>query len=209
MKHRFTTLDSFRGSPLSWNYPSWSISAEIVAYIAFCISIVYIRKFGSGYPSGMFLGISLLPIITIRLIFNSLNIELTNNYSILRCIFGFFIGCFTYEMYNQIAVGSANSQQFTLWEILALSVSLLATMYLPEDLNFVLPVFYAGTLSYSIYMTHAAVAVVFDNHIKSNQKELPRCAYDLTCGVLDCCIFHLQVYIRVHRDRHETAKNAV
>lgn len=191
-------LQSFNITPLSWNYPSWSISAEIVAYIVFCISIVYIRKFSSGYRSVMFLGISLLSITIIRLIFNSFNIELTNNYSMLRCMFGFFIGCFTYEMYHQIAARSGGSQQFTLWEILTLSVSLLATMYLPEELNFVLPVFYAatilcfafekgkmsswftnklfltiGTLSYSIYMTHAAVAVVFEIILKVIKKDSP------------------------------------
>lgn len=189
-------LQSFNITPLSWNYPSWSISAEIVVYVVFCFSIVYIKKFNSTYRSMMFLGISILSITAIRLIFNSFNIELTDNYSMLRCMFGFFIGCFTYELYCGLQNYSKSTAQFTFLEILTLSASVCATMYLPESLNFTLPAFYAitilcfafekgamsqwltnklllslGTLSYSIYMTHAAVAVVFEIILKVLKKD--------------------------------------
>lgn len=211
-------LQSFNITPLSWNYPSWSISAEIVAYIAFCVSIVHIRKLNSRFRSIMFLGISLLSLTAIRLIFDSFNIELTNNYSMFRCMFGFFIGCFTYELYCQISTYSPGSVQFTIWEFLTLSVSLLATMYLPEDFNFILPVFYAltilcfafekgamsswltnklflsiGTLSYSIYMTHAAVAVVFEIVVKVIKKDSPA-FLTLTLGIYVITVYLISMF---------------
>ncbi|WP_159476908.1 acyltransferase [Dyadobacter sp. 3J3] len=183
-------LQSFNITPISWNYPSWSISAEIVAYIVFCLTIVYVNKVTRSYRIIAFVAISIISLYLIKVTNGSYNLEITSNFSMFRCMFGFFIGCAAYEFYS-VVNGSGMVKHSTILEILTLSLSLLATMYLPESYNFLLPLIYSftiicfafelgkvaswlsnnffkqlGELSYSIYMTHAAIAILFEIILK-------------------------------------------
>lgn len=179
---------SFSMTSAGWNYPSWSISAEMVTYLIFCFSIVYINRLTLSKRIISFLAIVLTALSIIYSINGNVDIKLINNFSMVRCMYGFFAGCITYEVYKLIV--SEQRQQktvITALEVVTLLTSLLLTSYLPEQLSFLLPISYAisvlvfsleggtlsqwlnnkllnkvGNLSYSIYMTHAAIAIVFE-----------------------------------------------
>jgi len=184
-------LQSFNITSISWNYPSWSISAEMVAYLVFCLLAVHIKNINNYYRVPAFLLISTLSLILVRIITGSFDIEITSNFSMFRCMFGFYLGCAVYELHKKINILNFKPIGYTLVETIALSISLLSTMYLAEDYNFLLPVIYSltififalekgifsnflshnlfitvGKYSYSIYMTHAAIAIVFEIIVK-------------------------------------------
>lgn len=180
-------MQSFSITSAGWNYPSWSISAEMVTYLIFCLLIVYINRLPLLGRIGSFLAISLLSLGLLYGIKGNLDVKMTNTFSMVRCMYGFFAGCFTYEIYRLVREKKLSKITCSVFEITILLTSLIATAYLPESFSFVLPICFVlcvlifaieggilsiwlnnkllhkiGELSYSIYMTHAAIAIVFE-----------------------------------------------
>ncbi|MES2732453.1 MAG: acyltransferase [Bacteroidota bacterium] len=193
-------VQSFNITSLSWNYPSWSISAEMVAYVVFCLSIVYIKQLRVSLRVIIFMALSMGSLLIINWLFGTYSIKITASFGMFRCMFGFFIGCIVYELYRVLSrhLKTISLDTFTVFEIAALLVSLLSTMYLPARVNFLLPLAYAitilcfafekgklsqwlsykffitmGKYSYSIYMVHAVIAIVFEITIKVLKIESP------------------------------------
>lgn len=66
-------LNAWTGSSMSWNVPSWSISAEWFVYLLFPIIAVLLRKFAQGVTAHFLIGIGLLFAIIFAYSANQLN----------------------------------------------------------------------------------------------------------------------------------------
>ncbi len=78
---------------VSWNIPSWSISAEMIAYIIFGALTFWIsRKKFSSAKAGIYAFIGLLALATLYLVTGSLALTYSYDYGFLRAIAGFFVG---------------------------------------------------------------------------------------------------------------------
>lgn len=181
-------MQSFSQTSAGWNYPSWSISAEMFTYLVFCLLIVYRKQFAFHGRIVSFCIISLCSLALIYVVNDDFDIKMTTNFSMLRCMYGFFAGCIVYEVYRQIIEKEwVKALSFTALELVVLVGSLLMTAYMPQQLSFLLPIAFClcilifsmeggklskylnnrllgkiGELSYSIYMTHAAIAIIFE-----------------------------------------------
>lgn len=159
---------------LSWNYPAWSIGAELVAYTAFWL--VYAR-FGGRMNWVWALVISVAAYAVV--LANGDTILRTNDFGGIRCIGGFFLGVAMYYLSAQIRVSKANSTAFevlvvvgaiallsmspgAVWLELATVVSFAAVVFVFSGssgavtgvLNAPVLVF-LGRISYSVYLLHA------------------------------------------------------
>lgn len=85
---------------LTWNFPSWSISAEVFSYIFFSL----ILKVCLRYNKSSFYIISFIISITSFLILYSINLDFnyfyTYDFGFLRCLAGFFSGVFAYYVHK-------------------------------------------------------------------------------------------------------------
>ncbi len=163
---------------LSWNYPAWSIGAELIAYVLF---FIVLRLFGRQFGLGHALAVSLVA-YAFLVRDNPTTMLRTFDMGAIRCIGGFFLGVAVYlfkEKYVDpswrpgtllegatialvaatitVAPGSAVTE---LNVILAFGLLVLTFStsqgYFSRLLNRPLPV-YLGKISYSIYMVHALV----------------------------------------------------
>ena len=173
-------------SQLSWNYPSWSISAEFVSYLIFALLAVCAARW---------LRI-ILPIIAFAgsafLLVRLGHIEAHVDFGWLRCLVGFSLGAFLrLFLWEPLRcdVAEGPSRGWTLLEIAAVSyvvgfvtlfgegpisiaapfVFMAAIFVLAHEGGWVShglksrPVMWLGLLSYSVYMTHAFVIARLTN----------------------------------------------
>ena len=179
-------------SHLSWNGPSWSISTEFFAYIAFYILTVTIDRKNNIYLP---LSISFLCYMFLFSLGRD-NLDITFDYGFFRCLAAFYLGVFLFRSDKGIEFSSI--KLMSIIEVIAISTLVIAVTY--SDLNnlsilltiasflFVLVVFSSsksgcigklletkimrsvGVWSYSIYMVHAivlsSVSNVFEYIIK-------------------------------------------
>lgn len=160
---------------LSWNFPSWSISTEFFAYLAFPLA------------APLLLRLRVLPaLVVMALLYAGLGwlamseggLHITSGPSFLRCILQFMMGVLLYRLYQQGLLASWLSRDGV---FLAAAVTALVVMHLGgPDMLVVLaflvlvaagiqnggrvrralhvrPLVWLGEVSYSIYMTHAVI----------------------------------------------------
>lgn len=161
--------------PLSFNYPAWSISIEYYAYLLFALIVVLLP----GQARWAFVAVSGLALVAL-----SINSSVFTRVALqgLAC---FFAGAITYQVYRAVQHISMQPWLGNALEGLVV-MGIVATLSLvssPQDrllsLLFCLAVLvfafesgsvsvllgkrlftWLGTLSYSIYLTHASVLVV-------------------------------------------------
>lgn len=169
---------------LSWNYPSWSISAELLTYLGFGLLTWWLRR-----PWPLLLCVAVL---TPWLIFKlEGNMFVTYDYGYLRCFLGFCIGVITYTLFRKVETNATRAMHSPLsGNLLELSIILLVGLFVswvdksPASILapflfslavFVFafegglvsrllgsrPLILVGALSYSIYMMHALVQELF------------------------------------------------
>ena len=167
----------------SWNYPSWSISAEFVVYLLFGIfCLVYCRyKRLAVILSGLAILIAL-----IQLLSTGSGLATTSD-GIWRCIYGFFIGVFLQRF--ETAKPASGSVSFLAPIMLLLLIASITTEALKGNLQLIYPplfavailllnkssprslirslledraLVYLGTISYGVYMIHALVWRIFE-----------------------------------------------
>ncbi|WP_461136503.1 acyltransferase family protein [Spirosoma lituiforme] len=181
-------LQSFNISDISWNYPSWSISAELVTYFIFCIIIVRINNLSTKWRIFCLFFIVLASLYAIYKLNHNFDIRLTRNLSMFRCMYGFFTGCIAYEIFLLLTdYFDSKKKFFTVAEFFSIIMSILLLMFLPQKYTFILVISFSisilifsfeagalsrflknktfitlGQLSYSIYMTHAIIAITFE-----------------------------------------------
>lgn len=160
---------------LSWNLPSWSISVEFYVYIAWAMMLVLFRKrlWLVGLASAPF-------VIWFIWRFNG-NIEYTYDYGFIRCLFGFVLGMYSYQVAKRIE-RRMNKTLATITEFGLLALTCYFLMYVPEAFHWTMPFWFAiviiffstetgmvaklfahqrlkflGDLSFSYYLTHTVI----------------------------------------------------
>jgi peptidoglycan/LPS O-acetylase OafA/YrhL len=167
---------------LIWNTPSWSISAEMLAYILFGCMLVLAR--GGFKILAAFIALVSL-IILYR--YGANFIEETHDLGAIRCFFGFSIGLLTHSLYLKAkARNPKNGQGAVVWTIVEV-VTITAVIWFVSYFNagvfnllapivfavtvlvfaresgliskvlLTKPLLYLGTISYSIYLTHLTI----------------------------------------------------
>lgn len=169
---------------LSWNYPSWSISAELLAYLGFGLLTWWLRK-----PWPLFACVVLFtPWLLYQL---NGNMFATYDYGYLRCFLGFCIGAFTFSLFRLVEPTATkvlhsplagNLIELALIGLVCWFVSwvgkspfsiLAPFIFAPAVFVFAFegglvskllrsgPLVLIGALSYSIYMIHGLVQEIF------------------------------------------------
>ena len=169
---------------LSWNYPAWSISVELFAYITFYVIVKYFALGKLGFLSLSLISYSVLYFLT------GDSLLATADFGILRCIGGFFLGVWLFQSFKADSF-SLSPKLASLVECLVVLVAVLLVYWSDQGKNiqimtfasFALVVFVfsvqdkgiisnilhnkwllmLGVLSYSIYMIHAIVFAVAGN----------------------------------------------
>jgi peptidoglycan/LPS O-acetylase OafA/YrhL len=175
---------------LSWNAPSWSISAEFYTYLVFGLVVIFAQKMkdaGVIYVlSGVLISASLLIIV---FVLHKDSMDFHYDFGVVRCVFSFFIGVLTVRVVAAVPAAPSPLRQ-TGWQfgaaIAAISAvcivgsfpavgfvapvifavllgSLMAfpARMLPQILS-IKPLVWLGKRSYSIYMVHAFVLVLIE-----------------------------------------------
>lgn len=154
---------------LTWNYPSWSISAEFFTYFIFAGAVV---TMGRRTWLAMLAAVAVCPLVLYAL---KGHIVATYDYSLIRCIYGFSCGALTWALFTKREIGGSLMEMVAVALALAFitatghnAISLMAPLFfsllvwvfaseagLASALLKQRPFLLLGTLSYSIYMLHA------------------------------------------------------
>lgn len=85
---------------VSWNTPSWSISAETIAYIVFGATTIFINKLLiRKYKNLIYFTIIIISCITLIIITGSFKLTQNYDYGFLRGILGFFSGAICFNVF--------------------------------------------------------------------------------------------------------------
>ena len=161
---------------VSWNYPSWSISAEFYTYFLFGLILL---KTKSSHSSILWLS-SILVLLSLLILFNT---SMETSQGIFRCLYSFFLGVIIFNINNIY-----NFKVSVLFSYMIFILALLGIYFAgpPQfiNINIVMPIIFAsliysllrsrpsnqlirilnlnfliflGAISYSIYMIHALI----------------------------------------------------
>lgn len=167
---------------LTWNEPSWSISAEFYTYITFFLFIRWldIRYTPRYFPVVLSAGLYLWLLTRVQP-----DLNISYDYGFLRCIAGFYLGVFLHRyreavlariphiqlaeigalLLTVVAVSLAGEGPRYQWLTILSFASLLLVYAHPKSgllgrLLLLSPVLNLGKWSYSIYMTHILIVFV-------------------------------------------------
>jgi len=179
---------------LSWNYPSWSISAEMISYLLFGLLAVMAFKFKIRKFDVVIKTVVVAAAVCILYAINhNFYFFETYNYGFLRGILGFFVGSLAFNIYTGIDIPNINISKITcsILEFVIIAIIVLAIVngkaittnygYVFELLFLIAVLIFcleggilsqgllkvnllkkAGKYSYSIYMTHAIINIIFN-----------------------------------------------
>lgn len=173
-------------SHLSWNYPAWSISLEFYTYLIFFFFLVLFRRFYRPYYSLIFSLLSYAALYTIT----EDSLLRTYDFGLLRCVGGFFLGVYIQSL-TEASAQEFNKLQSNIYEIIIIFATLFLILNISnskiiEFSSFILfgctvylfsiqdsgiisrflnlkPMIFLGTISYSIYLTHAIIFTIIDH----------------------------------------------
>lgn len=168
------------GPELTWNFPSWSISAEVWTYAVF--ALVSLRTAGDPVRRALYAGTIALAAWLALAYGNGRGMISTDIYGIVRCFLGFFTGVFAEWLHRRGSVSTLADGRAELSTALVAAMLLYAVVDAPA-LRFLAPVVFMvlviahaedrgplsrlmstrpmqwlGQLSYSIYLSHLFVA---------------------------------------------------
>jgi peptidoglycan/LPS O-acetylase OafA/YrhL len=110
---------------VSWNIPSWSISAEMIAYIVFGTLLVFIHSSGQFARKNLFYALVIIVSLTgLWQVSNSFQINYSFNYGFLRGVLGFFTGAICFNLFDK------THQNVRKWPPVLFSLSELLTLSL-------------------------------------------------------------------------------
>ena len=174
-------------SSLTWNLPSWSVSAEVISYIIFGASCLIQNKLAQKVL------ILLMMIVSYKILYdinNSFSIIYTYNFGFLRGIFGFFLGFFVYQLYLFSYKSSIYNKVNTTIAEIVLILGCISLLCLQEQLQHLGYIYYIlfffvvymfslekgfiskiirrikflevlGKISYSVYINHYFLIIIF------------------------------------------------
>ena len=143
IKTFFTSLFLLNSIPIpgvkdvSWNIPSWSISAEMMAYLVFAGLVLFIHFRGQLSRKNLYYSlIILLSLAGLWSLSHSFQINYSFDYGFLRSILGFFTGvlCFNFFSRSHVTVRTWNTMLFSAGELLSL-ILIVACIYNGEKLK--------------------------------------------------------------------------
>jgi peptidoglycan/LPS O-acetylase OafA/YrhL len=168
------------GPELTWNFPSWSISAEVWTYAVF--ALVSLRTAGDPVRRALYAGTIALAAWLALAYGNGRGMISTDIYGIVRCFLGFFTGVLAEWLHRRGSVSTLADGRAELSTALVAAMLLYAVVDAPA-LRFLAPVVFMvlviahaedrgplsrllssrpmqwlGQLSYSIYLSHLFVA---------------------------------------------------
>ncbi len=177
---------SFTENDMTFNDPSWSISAEFYTYLLFAVVFLIIQK-----PLFRFIGSMIIIGLSCTLLIHYDGFTATTGMAIIRCFYGFFLGvcvCLLIRAYAKkcpsffgfiglFALGVGISFVDVLYSgfyapLFAIVIAMFyisKTTFIHELLN-LRPFVYLGTVSYGLYMWHVAVWWVINNGMKYGLK---------------------------------------
>ena len=179
------------GPFLSINYPSWSISSEMISYTLFGFALFAFRKNAKVFLLLLLAGAASFIIYKGEFLF-------IEDYGFIRGLFCFILGYFVYLLSGKITTATFS----TAAEVLFVSVLLLSLKYIPRSYAVTLPFLFAigififingkgivshflesvpiqflGKISYSVYLNHALVLIIVQKVIfdlfKVNKYSIP------------------------------------
>ena len=110
---------------VSWNIVSWSISAELIAYLVFGLMVLYIYKSGMYRQKNIFyLILVFISLTALFLLSFTFRIDYSFDYGFLRGILGFFSGvvCFNLFSKSNESVQQYSSLLFSVAEVTTLAI---------------------------------------------------------------------------------------
>lgn len=184
------------GSDLGMNYPSWSISAEMISYGVYSLGLIWFRK-------KVFTIFVVILTSLIFLIFNKIGFTVGGDFGFIRGLYSFFIGvlaCKFYSRfrYNFCSIHELLSVMSIIFLLYAINIDISPSIrYLaPVTFGFFIYVFsmskgfisaflekpfliLLGNISYSIYLNHAIIILVLPR-LTFRYFELPRTNLNLS-----------------------------
>ena len=133
---------------LSWNAPSWSISAEFYTYLVFGLVVIFAQKMkdaGVIYVlSGVLVSASLLIIV---FVLHKDSMDFHYDFGVVRCVFSFFIGVLTVRVVATVPAATSPLLQ-TGWQFGAAIAAITAVCIVGSfpAVGFVAPVVFAVLL---------------------------------------------------------------
>lgn len=174
-------IHNWTGAGITFNTPSWSISAEFFTYLIYAISVFLTRS----TPRVFYLICTLIIVAAAFELGHRNFLGVSDFTGPLRCLFSFFIGVVTVPIFNHLKNKQLIKSSATAVILLSMSCYLVgASKSFMADLMPVIPIFFAlvilvvalspkttlvmraltlpflvhlGTISYGIYMIHNAV----------------------------------------------------
>lgn len=208
---------------LTFNPTSWTVGAEFFTYITFAVMMIWFRPRRPLHFVGIVAGVALL---YAGLSQKSPNMNITYDYGFWRCIAGFYTGVLAAVSFPKIRrlIRNLSNVAASALEclVLALSIAFVILMsgkgqFLVGPLIFVFVVVFASDkgavskfmsqrifqylakISYSVYLTHVIIAIIFAVGLKQIFGELPSgWTADVWLGIYLCvvigvshCTYHL------------------
>ncbi len=179
---------------LSWNGPSWSISAEFYTYLIFGAVLVFAQRredIRIVYIASLLLILTSLLIMVF--VMHRSAIDFHYQFGIVRCVFSFFLGVLTVRAVASISAETPGLVKTTVQiGSVAVSILLVCVVGIIPEISFVAPLVFAvllgslmafptcvlprvlsiaplvwlGKRSYSIYMVHALVLMPLEYAVR-------------------------------------------
>ena len=173
----FTNLTMLHGvgfeNHLTWNYPSWSISAEFYTYLLFAGVWAFAARW-----SGTAMAALAAAAFAALIVFDAPSLSLL---TFVQCSFGFALGALTWRLFSRLGDAALRREHATIAEVGAVSAVIAFVLWGNGEAWFAMPLFALvvlafafeqgpisavlrtrpllrlGELSYSIYMVHAVL----------------------------------------------------
>jgi peptidoglycan/LPS O-acetylase OafA/YrhL len=119
---------------LYWNRPSWSISAELLAYVAFFVLTRTLDRAGRLLPP-LIAGAA---IYSALLVYDTRRLDVTYDFGGLRCVAGFYLGSFLYRLHGRTTTRHAKTRLFqTAAEFVAVAVAVVGVTFSQQGSIFI------------------------------------------------------------------------
>ncbi|MGM9506511.1 acyltransferase family protein [Larkinella sp. GY13] len=138
---------------VSWNVPSWSISAEFYVYLVWAVFLVILRK------NIIVLSFLFFPIIFYFIWLHNGNIIYTYDYGLIRCLYGFLVGMITYKIYNLTPFTFIKSHYYSFIELTSLVLTLYFVINYSAFNNWLMPLWFATVIV--IFSNEKGIVSVF------------------------------------------------
>jgi len=173
---------------LTWNFPSWSISAEFYTYILFALVCLFTRN-------RYLLALS-IALVSLYVLFRSAaSMDVTYDFGLIRCFYGFFLGTIAYAIHKR-SHSAESTVNHTVAEIVVISLAVVFVSYTHKTSLSLLapfifmtvtlvfsyergylsrlmksrPFAYLGEISYSIYLIHVILLIGLDKVANATER---------------------------------------